>query len=77
MIYCGVLASLELLKNGGRFTTPSKVPVPSVHKSSTNPLSHPNFDDLRMVQGNRAAAVLCVQKSLRDYSARPPSRSRR
>jgi hypothetical protein len=30
MIFCGVLASGELLKNGGRFTTPSKVPVPSV-----------------------------------------------
>jgi len=27
-IFCGVLASVELLKNGGRFTTPSKVPVP-------------------------------------------------
>src|SRR5580700_8812622 len=27
--FCGVLASVELLKNGGGFTTLSKVPVPS------------------------------------------------
>jgi hypothetical protein len=33
MIFCGVFASVELLKNGGRLTTPSKVPVPSHHKS--------------------------------------------
>ena len=32
-IFCGILASVELLKNGGRFTTFSKVPVPSDHKS--------------------------------------------
>jgi hypothetical protein len=29
MIFCMVLASGELLKNGRRFTTPGKVPVPS------------------------------------------------
>jgi|SRR5580704_7858096 hypothetical protein len=33
MVFCRVLASVELLKNRGRFTTPSKVPVPSDHKS--------------------------------------------
>ena len=32
-IFLRVLASVELLKNGGRFTTLSKVPVPSDHKS--------------------------------------------
>ena len=37
-IFLRVLASIELLKNGGRFTTLSKVPVPSYYKSlTTNP----------------------------------------
>ena len=36
--FCGVLASVELLKNGGGFTTLSKVPVPSDHKSLTTNL---------------------------------------